>query len=66
MISECGFEAEHRGSAYRLSREQSPSLRGGVLSPSRVPASDAGIHCTAIREVSFHPERRCLPSPNLT
>lgn len=45
MISECGFEGEHRGSAYRLSREQSPSLRGGVLSPSRAPAEDAGTHC---------------------
>lgn len=43
--TEAGFEAEHRGSAYRLSREQSPSLRGGELSPSRVPANDAGTHC---------------------
>ncbi len=45
MIADVGFEAEHRGSAYQISREQSPSLRGGGLSPSRAPASDAGTHC---------------------
>jgi len=45
MIADLGFEAEHRGSAYRVSHQESPSLRGGGLSPSRAPAPDAGSHC---------------------
>ncbi|QJE98877.1 rolling circle replication-associated protein [Luteolibacter luteus] len=66
MIADIGFEGEHRGSAYRLSREQSPSLRGGELSPSRVPANDAGIHCrqsaAALRSRLVHV--RAYDSPN--
>ncbi len=40
-----GFEAEHHGCRdYTISRENSPGLRGGGLSPRRVSAIDADSH----------------------
>ena len=40
-----GFECESLGKTYRLSAANSPSLRGGGLSPSRARAKDARTHC---------------------